>query len=165
MKNTEEKIQNTFINFLHTKEIENITVLEICRKLKIQRQTFYYHYQSIYDLIISIFYTKRIEVKEKLNFEENIRLLEGFFENNRVLCKSICDSFAENILIEYINSFVFRLLELKLNNTKIKKRASTFYSKGIGDLILNDFKNDQFNARNLLIELQQIVGEFNIIIK
>ena len=126
MKNTENKIQNVFLDLLKKEPIEKITVLSICDILKIKRQTFYYHYQSIYDLILSIFYINRIEVDENLNFEKNVKLLQGFLINNRVLCTAIIDSFAENILLEYINSFIYRLLEVKSKKLSNSKKISKF---------------------------------------
>lgn len=164
MKNTETKIQNTFIDLLKKEPIEKITVLSICDILKIKRQTFYYHYQSIYDLILSIFYINRIEVDENLNFEKNVKLLQGFLINNRVLCTAIIDSFAENILLEYINSFIYRLLEVKSKKLSNSKKISKFYSKSIGNLILDLYKKDDFDVSNFIDELKNMADSFKYIL-
>lgn len=164
MKNTENKIQNTFLQLLQTEPIDKITVLKICKILKIKRQTFYYHYQSIYDLILSIFYINRIEIDENLTFEKNIRLLELFLSENELLCKAILDTFAENILLEYINSFVYRLLEVKSNKLQDSKQISKFYSKSIGNFILDLYKTDNFKADILIKELKNIISSFKYIL-
>ena len=131
MKNTETKIQNTFIDLLKKEPIEKITVLSICDILKIKRQTFYYHYQSIYDLILSIFYINRIEVDENLNFEKNVKLLQGFLINNRVLCTAIIDSFAENILLEYIIDIKSESNDIETINDLYIKKATNLIEKEI----------------------------------
>ncbi len=48
---THKKIQDTFLALLNEKDLEDITVTEICRQLDISRGTFYVHYTDIYDLI------------------------------------------------------------------------------------------------------------------
>lgn len=53
-KNSEEKIEKTFIELLQTKEIKDISVSEICKIAKINRSTFYKSYIDIYDLIDKI---------------------------------------------------------------------------------------------------------------
>ena len=55
MKNTEEEIKKTFINLLKNHDIESIDVRMICEALNIKRQSFYYHYKNIYDVIYSLF--------------------------------------------------------------------------------------------------------------
>lgn len=48
---TEIKIQDTFIALLDNYDIRQITVRTICEKAKINRSTFYVHYQDVYDLL------------------------------------------------------------------------------------------------------------------
>ena len=45
-----KKIQETFMSFLQTKELSQITVAEICKAADLNRGTFYSHYTDIYDL-------------------------------------------------------------------------------------------------------------------
>lgn len=49
-KNSQEKIQKVFIELIQTKEINEITVSDICKKAKLNRTTFYSNYIDIYDL-------------------------------------------------------------------------------------------------------------------
>ncbi|MBD7911417.1 MULTISPECIES: TetR-like C-terminal domain-containing protein [Clostridium] len=47
----EKKIQESFISLLNTYDVNQITVRAICEKAKINRSTFYAHYQDVYDLL------------------------------------------------------------------------------------------------------------------
>lgn len=163
MKNTEDKIKTLFIKKLKTTPLEEINVLSLTKELNIKRQTFYYHYQDIYDLIVSIFYSEKIEINKNYSFKENIGLLEAFLKNNEVLCKGICSSYAENILGEYINSFVFRLLEFTFRNHSSVRKIANFYSKSIGNLILTLYKNDEFTTNKFISELNEIKDAFKYI--
>ena len=49
-KETRDKISKVFINLLQTKEINEISVTDICKQAKINRSTFYVNYLDIYDL-------------------------------------------------------------------------------------------------------------------
>ncbi len=49
-KETRDKISKVFITLLQTKEINEISVTDICKHAKINRSTFYVNYLDIYDL-------------------------------------------------------------------------------------------------------------------
>lgn len=49
-KESQEKIQKVFIELIQTKEINEITVSDICKKANLNRTTFYSNYIDIYDL-------------------------------------------------------------------------------------------------------------------
>lgn len=48
---TKEKIQTTFLELLKDRELQNISVSEICKRSGIHRTTFYGHYEDVYDLM------------------------------------------------------------------------------------------------------------------
>ena len=51
---TKKLIYYTFIDLLHTKPFDKITVRDIVEACEINRNTFYYHYTDIYDLLEEI---------------------------------------------------------------------------------------------------------------
>lgn len=50
-RESQEKIESTFLKLIQTKEIENITVSDICKICNLNRSTFYANYIDIYDLV------------------------------------------------------------------------------------------------------------------
>lgn len=52
--NTKKKLTNTLLLLLEEKKVKDITVLELCKKAKINRTTFYKYYKDIDDLVIKI---------------------------------------------------------------------------------------------------------------
>ncbi len=50
--NTAVKMDEAFLTLLHKKEFEFITVKEICALAKVNRSTFYLHYETINDLLL-----------------------------------------------------------------------------------------------------------------
>lgn len=49
-KESKEKIKKAFIQLIQNKEIEQISVTDICQKCNLNRSTFYANYLDIYDL-------------------------------------------------------------------------------------------------------------------
>lgn len=51
---TKDLIRKEFINLLNKKQLHNITVTELAKQCKIERKTFYYHYENLPQLIKEI---------------------------------------------------------------------------------------------------------------
>ena len=60
-RESREKIEKAFVEFIQNKEINEISVTDICKKTNLNRSTFYANYLDIYDLADKI--------KEKLEME------------------------------------------------------------------------------------------------
>lgn len=60
-KESQEKIEKTFVELIQAKEIHEISVTDICKKTNLNRSTFYANYLDIYDLADKI--------REKLELE------------------------------------------------------------------------------------------------
>ncbi|HBP43877.1 MAG TPA: hypothetical protein DD621_04335 [Clostridiales bacterium] len=165
MSKSEKKIQETFLNLLASKPIESISVSMLCNALNMERQTFYYHYQSLYDLIYSIFYEMKLEIDNNSSFKENIFKLQTFLENNRVFCISIINTFAESILTEFINSYYYRVLKTINYEYKNSKDFIIFFTKGATEITLDLFKTESFNYKNFSLNLNSIFNNFSNFIK
>ena len=50
-RESQEKIEKTFLQLIQTKDVESITVSDICKISKLNRSTFYANYIDIYDLV------------------------------------------------------------------------------------------------------------------
>ena len=51
---TSDKIKNGLIELLQTESIENVTATELCKHANVNRATFYYHYNSVQDVLAEI---------------------------------------------------------------------------------------------------------------
>ena len=66
--NTAKKMNDALISLLDTKSFENITIIDICKLAKVNRSTFYLHYQNMSDLLD--------EILENLNSSYNNHIKE-----------------------------------------------------------------------------------------
>ena len=60
-------IQEVFLNLLEEKNVERITVKEICEKAEINRATFYKYYDNAFDLLEKLENETMDKLKEELN--------------------------------------------------------------------------------------------------
>lgn len=92
IKYTKNIIKTTFLKKLEEKEINKITVSEICKDADVNRATFYRYYLDVYDLLDSI----------EAEFVDNLRLI--FKEENYT-----------------VYSFALKVLNIFLENKQILK--------------------------------------------
>ena len=50
-KDSEKRIQDALMKLMENQELEDVTVMDICKEAHINRATFYAHYEDIYDLM------------------------------------------------------------------------------------------------------------------
>ncbi|MCH5351466.1 MAG: TetR/AcrR family transcriptional regulator [Clostridiales bacterium] len=53
-KRTTAKIRTTLVKMLGTKDIDKVTVTDLCASAGINRATFYYHYDSVRDVFVDV---------------------------------------------------------------------------------------------------------------
>ena len=73
-----EKIEKVFIELLQTQELHKITVSDICKKVGINRSTFYANYVDIYELADKV--RERLEEEVDSLYQEEI--INGFNSND-----------------------------------------------------------------------------------
>lgn len=112
-------ITDALVALLDEKTLDKITVTDIVKKADINRGTFYAHYDSVADVVSSIFETAFEVIKGSFNepisstapdFEYMLRQLQSVMENNLEFFRKIYSSDINmqiyeqisNILIDYI---------------------------------------------------------------
>jgi len=103
---TEQAIQSAFIKMLAERPLEKITVREISEACGISRNTFYYHYHDVYDLLEKMF---QVEEERMLGDPQDISTMrQGFAEatrfalENRKAIYHIYNSVSRDMLTRYL---------------------------------------------------------------
>lgn len=88
-KESQNKIEKTFIQLIQTKDLQNISVTDICKSAHLNRSTFYANYLDIYDLAdkvrekledeVNLLYSD--EIKNKYNSNNFLKLFYHIKEN------------------------------------------------------------------------------------
>ena len=109
---TEAKFKYALKEMMLSKPLEEINVTVLCDKCACHRQTFYYHYQDIYDLLAAIFLNEDIEGLEKAkDAEEALGAFLNYAKENFVFLRSSYNSAAHDLVDDFFYSKIMKVLE------------------------------------------------------
>ena len=114
-KQTQKFIMSTFMQLLEGESLDKITVRDIVEECEINRNTFYYHYSDIYDLLDDVF---RVETEKFMSEDvsENTTVGEEYERAARFVRKykrailHIYDSKKRDVLQNYLETLAFSFI-------------------------------------------------------
>lgn len=114
-KQTQKFIMSTFMQLLESESLDKITVRDIVEECEINRNTFYYHYSDIYDLLDDVF---RVEtekfmsedVDENTTFGEEYERAACFVLKYKKAILHIYDSQKRDVLQNYLETLAFSFI-------------------------------------------------------
>lgn len=135
---TKEAIAQAFEGLLEKRSIDKITVKDIVAECGVNRQTFYYHFRDIYDLMEWTL-AKRTEKYAVLNlsagtdWQEQIRLLFHFFYLHRTTILHGYDATNrmqyERVVIKWVSQMVRERLDAYPQAGKVPDEKKAFIAK------------------------------------
>ncbi len=181
--NTAVKMNEAFLELLNKKDFEYITVKEICEKAKVNRSTFYLHYDTVNDLLLetedyinekflSYFQgteAERVEVSalndSDLNFIKPKYLIPwlNFVKDNKNLFKTVIKRFKTfsfaNSFGEISSKIITPVLERLIPEKEDRKYIFVFYVEGVMAIVKEWLRNNCDKDINEITNL--IVGCVN----
>ena len=156
---------------LKEKPLEKITISDICEECEVNRQTFYYHFQDIYDLIEWIYTNEASKVladkKSYKNWDEGyLRIFEYALEE-----KDFAISTYHSISREHLENFLYRetyqLLYAVLNemskgmsiHEEDKAFIANFYKYAFVGLILDWVRRGMMEDPHAIVKESGILME------
>ena len=132
----ESRYQEGLKKLLKEKPLDEINVVMLCNAIKSNRQTFYYHFRDISDVIDSIF------LKEKIGYGKNLldidsinKAVVAYINSNYSFLSAVHSSFASDT----INSFFYSLYYQKITSlTKENKRVTPAVIRYLCNLYSNE---------------------------
>jgi AcrR family transcriptional regulator len=175
-KQTQKFIMSTFMQLLENESLDKITVRDIVEECEINRNTFYYHYSDIYDLLDDVF---RIEaekfleqdVDDNTTFGEEYARAAQFVLKYRKAILHIYDSKKRDVLENYLETLAFSFI-----NRFVKKESegyglsdddvnyiTGFYTHAIVGNTIEWIKRKLPSGQERFIE--RTAGTFNVTVK
>ena len=162
--NTEKEIQNTLKKLLEKYSLDEIDVNTICRSLDIKRQTFYYHFKNIYDVIYSIYCYEKIGEQNEKDINSIVESIFKFLyfkdlDFNTLVAKSNACDVLKEFIASYTNLALLRILDrynLRIND---KKEIARFYSKAICEQCIYYFVNGDYSSKEAAIKISYLFNE------
>lgn len=103
---TKAMIRKEFIEMLNEKPINKITVKDLSTNCNINRNTFYYHYSDVYELLSELFQLELEKVideyNDTLSWEESFIMAAEFALKNKKAIYHVYNSMQREELVNYI---------------------------------------------------------------
>lgn len=139
---TEAKFKYALKEMILTRPLSEINVTLLCSKCGCHRQTFYYHYQDIYDLLAAIFLTEDIKgLKEAKTVEEALCDFLKYSKENFVFIKRAYNSAASDLVDDfYYGKMMARLFQIFVGQyTTLSKDAIRSLARRFSKIMADEF--------------------------
>ena len=105
----EAKYREGLRQLMKTTPLDEINVVMLCEHVKSNRQTFYYHYRDISDVIESILLKERVGYGIRpYDFENIIKPLVAYINANTPFLVAVASSFASDKLEQFYYSYFYQ---------------------------------------------------------
>ncbi|MBC8535948.1 TetR-like C-terminal domain-containing protein [Feifania hominis] len=140
---TKRALAASLKKMLSKKPLDKITVKDITDDCELNRQTFYYHFQDIYDLVEWIFQTEAEQViggnRTLDTWQEGFLQLFDYVLENRELALNVYRSLSRDTLEEYLRRVTFALLMSVINEQAENLPVSDADKRFIADFYKHAF--------------------------
>ncbi|WP_304507744.1 TetR/AcrR family transcriptional regulator [Anaerotignum sp.] len=150
---TVKAIRETFLDLLLKKSFDKITIKDIVEECGINRNTFYYYYKDIYDLMEDVLVTETKKVLEDQQSSdtcyEEFQRIAAFITNYKTSIAHIYYSKSRDVFVSYLYNISEIILQNYIDHlvldTEIPKENTKFvcdfYRFSLVGMIINWIKN------------------------
>lgn len=165
---------NALKTAMKTKKLSKITVNELVCACNINRKTFYYHFQDIYDLLKWMLEQEAIDVVKNfdliINTEEAVRFVMDYAEKNDYIINGAFDSMGYEEIKRFFHNDLFSVIYGAIGNgeaslcvtldPQFKQFLAEFYTEASAGMLIEWTKNRFSQDKETVI--QNIVSIFKI---
>lgn len=162
---TKQTLVSSLKKFMGKKPLSKITVSEICKDCGMNRKTFYYHFEDIYDLLRWMLEQEALEVVKKFNLlkdhKEVIRFIIDYVDANKHILNCVYDAMGrEGIKRFFLSDFnisinlIIEGIEKELNLTvdqNYKRFLCDFYTNALSGILIDWFHDRTVRTREEMI--------------
>lgn len=173
---TKKALCQSLKNLMKHKAFSKITVSELIRDCNVNRKTFYYHFQDIYDLLKWMLEQEAFEVVKHFDlntdYEEAFLFVVDYVEQNAFFLNCIYDSIGREELKRFICQDFIGIMETFIRSTEKKLHVTitddfrsflcSFYTEGLAGMIINLFQNPDIFSKEQLTEYLSIMIRYSI---
>lgn len=143
---TEYKFAEALKTMMAEVPLDSISVTALTKKCHVNRQTFYYHFTSIYDLLTLVFLSEEVpQIKSVRTINELIESIYKYYSLNKGFVdatllnsagKDLFEEFIYNSCYQTILRFVNEIPNAKKLHVNDRKSISRFYASAYSNSIV-----------------------------
>ena len=142
---TKRKIADSLLLVLNEKPLRKVTVKDIMNCENMNRQTFYYHFQDIYEVIEWMFredFITNLAYDEEETIEEWVEKAFDMIKENRGFYKRILESINRERVLVYIEPVIEEQIEHRLKDCEVNEVLKEFVVRSVCHNILDGIEGD-----------------------
>ncbi|GEM_PF-599713 len=165
----EAKFKETLIELMKSMPIDEISVTVLCKRCGCHRQTFYYHYTDMYDLIADILLTEQVPgFNEAKDVEEAMRAFLDYAVKSFPFYMTTFSSSAKDLPDGFFyDKFHMKFLQIFSDNKKqygIKKiasarSASRRFARMVSDEFGDSFKEPSMTPAKFRKKIDKFISQ------
>ena len=147
---TEQLFQEGLKALLKNKPLDEINVIMLCDYVKSNRQTFYYHFRDIADVVDSTFLKAKVGYGKKfLDYEPILKEMINYISNNYQYVSAINRSYASDKLYSFFFSYFYLKVGNLLKNHGVQGHEITRYISILSAQELNYWISNKRAEKNV----------------
>jgi len=129
---TERKLVLALKTMMGKYPLEEISVVMLTNKCHVNRQTFYYHFHDIYDLLTLLFLDEKIEGIERVrNPHEMVEAIYNYYVENSSFVDATIKSAAKDLFSEFIFNTCFQCFTRFVEAVELSKKVDKNHKKNV----------------------------------
>lgn len=166
---TKARLGNALKKFMATEALDSISVIRLTKECQVNRQTFYYHFRNIYDLLTWVFLNEVIEKPLNDELEDGLLLALRYIKHNELLILNTLRSAAKDLVREFLFNYLYnvslayttkkdQLSKLTSNERKLLARV---YGAGLTSVVIAWLENEvSYVEHEFVIKLVTFFNNF-----
>lgn len=163
---TKQKLALSLKRAMEKKPLSKVTVSELIKDCNINRNTFYYHFTDIYDLLKWMLEQEAIDVVKKIDLlidtEEAIRFVMDYVDSNRHIINCAYDSMGHEEMKRFFYADFIGVMKSVIDSgeqrmqlsisDEFKEFTAEFYTEALAGLMISWLKNKHNPDKELFIQ-------------
>lgn len=168
---TKKRLAASLKKFMMSKRLNKITVTDIIKDCGVNRKTFYYHFEDIYDLLKWILEQEAVEVVKKfdlmVDYKEAIVFVMNYVEDNAHILACAYDTLGREEMRRFLYQDFISIVATIIDNVEkemglcIEKEFKLFvcnlYTESLSGILIEGFKNPQSQYKKQIVEYISII--------
>ncbi|MCR5505897.1 MAG: TetR/AcrR family transcriptional regulator C-terminal domain-containing protein [Bacilli bacterium] len=155
---TEHRLAEALKEMMSKMSLDEISVTALVKKCHVNRQTFYYHFHDIYDLLTLVFLDESIPgIEHSKDIKNMLRCVYDYYKNNKSFIDATINSACRDLFEEFIYNATYKTIAHIVNDQRDSKKLhhndrkliARFYSQAYSRNIVyyfSTYKNTTFEG-------------------